>query len=177
MSQRSRLIARKKSLHDRKRHERHLRLQAAHTATTFALLQPNGFELGAIPPEPPKYVPSDPSERQTGIQKTLSDWKPDAAARATTQQQNEATQKKVSEFAERQLEVNRNALSRLGLPPAHQHNDGELPHWLLQAHPMLKLTARVVDYLPSWRATEVRDYLQRIGFNVELDTGAQHVTT
>ena len=175
------LIARKKSLHDRKRHERHLRLQAARTATTFALLQPNGFELGAIPPEPPKYVPSDPSERQTGRQKTLSDWKPDAAARAATQQQNEATQKKVSELqrrrkvAERQLEVNRNALSRLGLPPAHQHNDGELPHWLLQAHPMLKLTARVVDYLPSRRATEVRDYLQRLGFNVELDTGAQQI--
>ena len=175
------LIARKKSLHDRKRHERHLRLQAARTATTFALLQPNGFELGAIPPEPPKYVPSDPSERQTGRQKTLSDWKPDAAARAATQQLNEATQKKVSELqrrrkvAERQLEVNRNALSRLGLPPTHQHNDSVLPHWLLQAHPMLKLTARVVDYLPSRRATEVCDYLQRLGFNVELDTGAQQI--
>lgn len=40
---------------------------------------------------------------------------------------------------------------------------------------MLKLTARVVDYLPSRRATEVRDYLQRLGFNVELDTGAQQI--
>jgi hypothetical protein len=145
------------------------------------LLQPNGFELGAIPPEPPKYVPSDPSERQTGRQKTLSDWKPDAAARAATQQQNEATQKKVAELqrrrkvAERQLEVNRNALSRLGLPPAHQQSDSELPPWLLQARPMLKLTARVVDYLPSRCATEVRNYLQCLGFTAELDTGAQQI--
>jgi len=40
---------------------------------------------------------------------------------------------------------------------------------------MLKLSARIVDYLPSRRATEVRDYLRCLGFEVELDANATQI--
>ena len=86
----------------------------------------------------------------------------------------------VSAAAWRELNVSRAVLSRLGLPPAHTHvheqeSTMQLPQWLLQAQLLLQLRARVVDYLPSARATNVCSYLRSLGFEAELDTAGRQV--
>ena len=75
------LIAQKKSLFDRKRHECHLRSQAARTAQRFSHLQPAGFTVDAIPTQPARVhkVP-DPSQRQQGRQATLGSWQQEQQA-------------------------------------------------------------------------------------------------
>ena len=73
------LIACKNSLYERKRHERHLRGIAAQTAHKLVALQPTGFVVGAIPPEPPKPRAIDPSQR-AARQGTLGDWQQNETA-------------------------------------------------------------------------------------------------
>jgi len=188
------LIARKKSLYDRKRHERHLRQQAARTAVQYEECQPAGFTVGAIPPEPPKFVAPDPSEWQTGKrarQETISSWhassnrvqKAQKVQSPATPNQAEkakglAALQRSQRVAARQLEVNRTALTRLGLPPAHMAaglQAGARPQWLELALPLLRLQARVVDYLPSQVASNVQQYLQSLGFHTTFDDSARQV--
>ena len=170
------LIARKKSLYDRKMHECHLRARAAATAARFPMLQPSGFAVGAVPAPPPRYVAPDPSERQTGRQPTL-----DGATRQYAKEQQKQQVERAAQMAnqqavaEQQLGVNREHLRRLKLPPVHEASDCELPQWLVVAKPRLKLTARIVDYLPSNRAAQLSAYFTRLGFEAELDSSARQI--
>ena len=176
------LIAQKKSLFDRKRHECHLRSRAARTAQRVSQLQPAGFTVGAIPPQPARVhkVP-DPSQRQHGRQATLGSWQQEQQARASAKVAAEKQAKKVAVMlsarcrAKRQLEVNRGVLSRFQLPPAHKTSAMPLPRWLEMARPLLELKARVVDYLPSRRAHETAGYLRRLGFDVNLDCAGDQI--
>ena len=61
------------------------------------------------------------------------------------------------------------------MPPAHEESDSELPQWLAAALPMLKLTARVVDYLPSRRAASVAAYFTRLGFDAVFDDDGRQI--
>ena len=138
------LIAYKNSLYERKRHERHLRGIAAQTVHKLVALQPAGFVVGAIPPEPPKPKAIDPSERATR-QGTLGDWQQNetaraAAARAYVEQQQCAAAKLAQLQArrtamERQLEQNRAIVVSLGLPDMLSNvplSEQPLPPWLQQ---------------------------------------------
>lgn len=182
------LIACKPSLYERKRHEYHLRSQAHKTAQKFRNVQPVGFEVGALPPKPSKFVAPDPSHRHVKQSTLGKSWQQqqDAKARQATVQrrraEQECTAKRVAIThraqltAKRQLEQNESAISRRGLPLIHDEANGlELPAWLQTALPHLKLSARVVDYLPSARAAEVHNYLRRLGFDAELDTAARQI--
>ena len=181
------LIACKNSLYERKRHERHLRGIAAQTAHKLVALQPTGFVVGAIPPEPPKPRAIDPSQR-AARQGTLGDWQQNetaraAATRAHIEQQQRAAAKLTKLRAqraqmERQLQQNRAVVVSLGLPDMLSDtpfSEQPLPPWLQQALPLLKLRARVVDFLPSNRAAEVTRYLQHLGFVCSLDDSASQV--
>ena len=86
-------------------------------------------------------------------------------------EQKVAEEQQQTTGVQRYLEQNRAKIERLGLPPAHCESDTELPQWLHLALPLLRLHARVVDYLPSQRATLCSEYLQRLGFVTTLENG------
>ena len=67
--------------------------------------------------------------------------------------------------------------SLVDMPSSHESAQviSEAPALVAASTSYAKAHRTCGDYLPSRRATEVRDYLQRLGFNVELDTGAQQI--
>ena len=56
-----------------------------------------------------------------------------------------------------------------GLPHYCRYNETELPEWLANAN--LTMRARIVDYYePALAKFQLRDYLERLGFEVKTDT-------
>ena len=194
------LIARKASLFERKRHECFLRKCAEKTAQRFANEQPAGFEVGAVPAAPERYKAApDPMERQTGKQRQQtsltgylrkpqshegdSDAAAAAAAAAARAQQKAKQVRQVAavsnrqRVAQRQFDVNQNAVTRLGLPliqPVQRDGSGgsdvELPGWLVSARPALTLKAHIVDYLDTNSARSMVAYMQSLGFEVHYES-------
>lgn len=153
-------IARKKSLHDRKQHEKVLRALSATTAEKYAHLNPPTV-LGAPPVPPPAGHISPPASNTRHARKRSADsetrW--DEAQKAA--RRAEEARQQQARYA-RALTRNEEALAKLELPPFNATPTGAPPSWLRR----LVVRTRVIDYLGNHGsdvARSVHGYLLHLG--------------